>query len=78
MESTDWPSGIFFAEVEPLYKQALATREKALGPDHPDVAIILENQADLLRDTRPSAATDRPEALAAGIRAKHAEAGLTD
>ena len=27
-----------YAEAEPLYKRALAIREKALGPDHPDVA----------------------------------------
>jgi len=26
MESTNWPSGIFFAETEPLHKRALATR----------------------------------------------------
>ena len=28
-----------YADAEPLYKRALAIREKALGPDHPDVAI---------------------------------------
>ena len=27
-----------YADAEPLYKRALAIREKALGPDHPDVA----------------------------------------
>ena len=27
-----------YAQAEPLYKRALAIREKALGPDHPDVA----------------------------------------
>ena len=27
-----------YAEAEPLYKRALAIREKALGPDHPDVS----------------------------------------
>ena len=27
-----------YAEAEPLYKRALAIDEKALGPDHPDVA----------------------------------------
>ena len=26
-----------YAEGEPLYKRALAIREKALGPEHPDV-----------------------------------------
>ena len=28
------------AEAEQLYKRALAIGEKALGPDHPDVAFI--------------------------------------
>ena len=26
-----------YAEAEPLYQRSLAFREKALGPDHPDV-----------------------------------------
>ena len=36
-----------YAEAEPLYKRALAIREKALGPDHPDVAPSLNNLAAL-------------------------------
>ena len=36
-----------YAQAEPLYKRALAIREKALGPDHPDVAQSLNNLADL-------------------------------
>ncbi|WP_292619852.1 MULTISPECIES: tetratricopeptide repeat protein [unclassified Nitrobacter] len=36
-----------YAEAEPLYKQALAIREKALPPDHPDVAQSRKNLADL-------------------------------
>ena len=36
-----------YAEAEPLYKRALAIREKALGPDHPDVALSLNNLAFL-------------------------------
>ena len=31
-----------YAEAEPLYKRALAIQEKALGPDHPDVATSAE------------------------------------
>ena len=27
-----------YADAEPLYKRSLAIGEKALGPDHPDVA----------------------------------------
>ena len=38
-----------FADAEPLYKRALAIKEKAFGPDHPDVAISLSNLAELYR-----------------------------
>jgi CHAT domain-containing protein/tetratricopeptide (TPR) repeat protein len=40
-----------YAEAEPLYKRALAIREKALGPDHPHVAQSLNNLALLYKDT---------------------------
>lgn len=36
-----------YAEAEPLYKRALAIREKALGDDHPDVANSLNGLAML-------------------------------
>ena len=36
-----------YAKAEPLYKRALAIWEKALGPDHPDVATSLNNLAAL-------------------------------
>ena len=36
-----------YAEAEPLYQRALAIREKALGPDHPDVGTSLNNLAAL-------------------------------
>jgi tetratricopeptide (TPR) repeat protein len=32
-------------EAEPLLQRALAVREKALGPDHPDVAVALNDLA---------------------------------
>jgi tetratricopeptide (TPR) repeat protein len=38
-----------YAEAEPLYKRALRIDEKALGPEHPDVAIDLNNLAELYR-----------------------------
>ena len=38
-----------YAEAEPLYKRALAIAEKALGPDHPDVASCLNNLAILYK-----------------------------
>ena len=36
-------------EAEPLIRRDLAISEKALGPDHPHVAITLNNLAELLR-----------------------------
>ena len=39
------------AEAEPLYRRALAIDETSYGPDHPDVAIDLNNLALLLQAT---------------------------
>lgn len=36
------------AEAEPLYKRALAIHEKVLGSEHPGVATLLNNLAELL------------------------------
>jgi tetratricopeptide (TPR) repeat protein len=36
-----------YADAEPLYERALAIREKALGPDHPDVANSLNSLGGL-------------------------------
>jgi CHAT domain-containing protein len=38
-----------YADTEPLYKRSLAIYEKALGPDHPNVATSLNNLAELYR-----------------------------
>jgi tetratricopeptide (TPR) repeat protein len=38
-----------YAAARPLYERALAIREKALGPEHPDTATTLHNLALLLR-----------------------------
>jgi len=38
-----------YADAEPLYKQAILVREKALGHNHKDLAILLENYAKMLR-----------------------------
>ena len=38
-----------YAEAEPLYKRSLTILEKALGPDHPQVATSLNNLAALYR-----------------------------
>jgi CHAT domain-containing protein/tetratricopeptide (TPR) repeat protein len=39
-----------YSEAIPLAQRALAIREKALGPGHPDVAVSLNNLANLYRD----------------------------
>lgn len=39
-----------YSEAEPLYKRSQAIREKALRPDHPDVASSLDGQAVLLNE----------------------------
>ena len=58
-----------YAEAKPLYRKALAVREKAPGPEHPNVATILENYAKMLRKTK------RRDGDAAKLeaRAKHAQ-----
>ena len=38
------------SQAAELLREALAIREKALGPEHPDTATSLNNLADLLRD----------------------------
>jgi tetratricopeptide (TPR) repeat protein len=38
-----------YAQAEPLCKRSLSIREKALSPDHPDVAMSHENLAALYR-----------------------------
>ena len=53
-------------QAEPLYERALAIREKALGPNHPDVAESLNNLAVLYRDKgqQPQAEALHKRALA--------------
>ena len=44
-------------EAEPLLRRAIAVRERALGPEHPDLAIPIDNLARLYADTgRPAEA----------------------
>ncbi len=40
-----------YAEAVPRAREALALRERVLGPSHPDVAASLNNLAELLRNT---------------------------
>ncbi|MEE8513514.1 MAG: tetratricopeptide repeat protein [Gammaproteobacteria bacterium] len=61
-----------YAESEPLYKRALAIVEKALGPDHPNIATSLENYAAVLRKTGRTTEAANLEARANAIRAQRA------
>ncbi len=56
-----------------LLVQVPAIREKALGPEHPNVAQSLENYADFLRKTGRDAEVRKLGARAKAIRAKHTE-----
>ena len=58
-----------YAEAEPLYKLSLAIWEKALGPNHPNVALSLENIAALYRATNRAAEADKLEKRVERIRA---------
>ena len=48
-----------YAEAAPLYRRSLAISEKALGPEHPDVALSLNNLA-LLYQTQGNYAEAAP------------------
>jgi tetratricopeptide (TPR) repeat protein len=57
-----------YDQAEPLYKRALAILEKALGPEHPDVATVLGNYAALLEKTNRQAEAEKLRQRAAKIR----------
>ena len=42
-----------YAEAEPLFKRALAIREKSLGRDHPDLGAVAEQSGDAVREAGP-------------------------
>lgn len=37
-----------YEQAEPLYLRAIKISEAALGPHHPDVAVVLNNRAEML------------------------------
>jgi hypothetical protein len=59
-----------YAEAERLYKRAMEIFEKALWPERPEVATILENYAALLRETNCEDEAVKLEARAKAIRDK--------
>ncbi len=60
-----------YEQAEPLYQRALAIAEKVLGPEHSQVATVLENCAALLHKLNRDAEAERMEARAKAIRGKH-------
>ena len=48
-----------YGKAEPLHQRALAIREKALGPAHPDTAQSLNNLAWSMRPWAPTARPSR-------------------
>jgi tetratricopeptide (TPR) repeat protein len=59
-----------FDDAIPLFERALAIDEKALGPDHPDVAPVLEHYAVPLRRTGRTAQAEAAEDRGRSIRAR--------
>ena len=57
-----------YTQAEPLYQRVLAIREKALGPNHRDVATALENYAGLLYEMDRNAEAAKLEERARTIR----------
>ncbi len=67
-----------YDEAKLLYRRALAIREKALGPEHPDMATTLQDYAALLRKTHQEAEAaeieDRVRAIGAECKLKPSQA----
>jgi hypothetical protein len=59
-----------YEQAEPLHQRALAIRERVLGPEHPDVALLLENYATLLHRMNRTEEAVKLEERAQTIRAK--------
>ena len=57
-------------KAEEQYKRALSIKEKTRGPNHPDVAIILNKYAGLLRQAHRNAEADHLSQRASEILAK--------
>lgn len=59
-----------YAEAEPLYKRALAIREKVLGPDHLSVAISLDDLGNLYKDLSQLTKAEEYQKRALAMREK--------
>ncbi len=59
------------SKAEAIYQRALSIKEETNGPEHPDVAIILEHYAQLLKTANRQKEAILLEARAKAIRTKH-------
>jgi tetratricopeptide (TPR) repeat protein len=59
-----------YEQAEPLYQRALAIWEKTLPPDHPYIALALENYADLLQKMSRIEESEALKERARAIKAK--------
>ena len=53
-----------------LFKRALAIDEKALGPLHPDLIVVMENNADVLSKLNRAPEAEKLRIRATAIKAK--------
>ena len=61
-----------YGRALPLYERSLKIKEKALGPEHPNVATSLNNFVSLLEQMGRRAEAKKMKARAQAIRAGHA------
>ena len=58
-------------DAEPLYKRSLEIVEKALGPDHPSVVIVIENMVKLYKSMGGEEEAKNLEERAKAIRSSN-------
>jgi tetratricopeptide repeat protein len=64
-----------YADTKPPLKRALVIDEKSYGPEHPKVAIRLNNLAQLLKNTNRLAEAEPLDRRAQAIRAARSDFG---
>ena len=57
-----------YDKAEAIYQQCLSLKEETNGPNHPDVAVILDHYASLLREANRGLEAIKLEARARAIR----------
>ncbi len=64
------------AEAERLFKQSVATFEKTLGPNHPDLVDVLQNLAGFCKDQGRYADAEQISRRSMAIRGKTGSAPI--